>query len=308
MTLPPLLIVGGPTATGKTVLSIALASALGGEIINADSRQIYRGMDIGTAKPTPAEQALVPHHLLDLVDPDTPFTLALYVNLARQAIADCAARHRLPVLVGGTGLYLRAVAEGYVVPEVPPNLPLRAQLADEAAEHGPGRLVDRLRDLDPEAAATIDSRNLRRVIRAIEVSEALGSPFSLLQRKAPAYDCHLLLLEGKREVLFARADARLETMLQAGFETEVRTLLGAGYGLDLPAFSALGYRELGQAVLGCTSREEAVASTRASTRAFIKRQDTWFRTERSACRLRIENEGVGEAALRSTGAWLDARR
>ena len=180
MTRGPLVAVGGPTASGKTDLAIGLAKELNGEIVNADSRQVYRHMDIGTAKPTPAQRAMVPHHLLDLVNPDQPFTLGIYVRSAHQAILDIQGRGRLPILVGGTGLYLRAVTRGFVVPEVAPNPELRLRLESDLNNAGLPALVERLRALDPVGAATIDRNNPRRVIRALEVCLETGQPFSSL--------------------------------------------------------------------------------------------------------------------------------
>ena len=294
---PPLLAVGGPTASGKTDLAIALAETLGGEIVNADSRQIYRGMDIGTAKPTAEQQARVPHHLIDIVDPNQPFSLGLYVRLAHEVIRAIQGRGRLPILAGGTGLYLRAITQGYDVPEVAPDPDLRAQLEAEAANGGLPTLVERLRVLDPEGVIALDTKNLRRVIRALEVSLATGQPFSASQRRDPRYRSLVVLLEGENDVLFPRADARLDRMLEDGFAEEVVRLLAAGYSPDLPAFSALGYRELARAARGECSHEAAVTEIRRATRAFIRRQRTWFRVEPGAKRLDIMLSDLAERAL-----------
>ena len=293
----PLLVVGGPTASGKTDLAITLAETLGGEIVNADSRQVYRGMDIGTAKPTAEQQARIPHHLIDLVDPDQPFSLGLYVRLAHEVIRDIQRRGCLPILTGGTGLYLRAITQGYEVPEVAPDLDLRAQLESEAATGGLPTLVERLRALDPAGAATIDIKNPRRVIRALEVSLATGKPFSASQRRNPRYQSMVILLDGGTDVLFPRADARLDRMLRDGFAEEVARLLAAGYSADLPAFSALGYWELARAARGECSQDAAVAEIRRTTRAFIRRQRTWFRAESGATRLDITHPDLAERVL-----------
>ncbi|MGH2346229.1 MAG: tRNA (adenosine(37)-N6)-dimethylallyltransferase MiaA [Chloroflexota bacterium] len=279
MTHGSLVAIGGPTASGKTDLALTLADALNGEIVNADSRQVYRGMDIGTAKPTAAQRALVPHHLLDLVPPDQPFTLGLYTRLAHTAIRDIQARGRLPILVGGTGLYLRAVTQGFAVPEVAPDPELRRRLEVEIMADGLPALVERLRALDPEGAARIDHKNPRRVIRALEVCLATGKPFSGLQTREPSYRSVVLILDAPNPLLFERADARLDAMLKAGFEAEVARLLDEGYDPNLPALSALGYRELGRAVRGENAREAAIEETRHATHAFIRRQRTWFRAE-----------------------------
>lgn len=301
---PLLLAVGGPTASGKTELAIALAQALDGEIVNADSRQVYRGMDIGTAKPTNAQRATVPHHLIDIVDPVQPFSLGLYVRVAHVVIRDIQSRGRLPVLTGGTGLYLRAITQGYQVPEVAPDPGLRGQLESEIANGGLRALVERLRALDPEGAAMLDTKNPRRVIRALEVSLATGKPFSATQRRDPRYRSLTILLDGENDVLFPRADARLDRMMAEGFADEVSRLLAAGYEPELPAFSALGYRELARAARAECSREAAVAEIRRATRAFIRRQRTWFRAEQEANRLDITQPDLVERALTLTrAAW-----
>lgn len=298
------LALGGPTAAGKTDLAIALARDCDGEIVNADSRQIYLGMDIGTAKPTAAQRAQVAHHLLDIVRPADPFTLAQYVARAHAAVEAIAARGRLPILVGGTGLYLRAVLEGYQVPEVAPDPALRVALEREAQEQGAGVLLERLRRIDPVGAARIDGRNTRRVIRALEVTQTLGVPFSSLQRKMKRYRSLLLVLQAERSLLYARADRRLEAMVEAGFVDEVRDLLAAGYTADLPAFSALGYREVAGALLGSSSLAEALEATRGHTHDFIRRQLTWFRAERAAVPLSLERTDLARDAADLAGRWL----
>jgi tRNA dimethylallyltransferase len=303
---PLLLAIGGPTASGKTDLAIDLALRLDGEIVNADSRQIYRGMEIGTAKPTPAQRATVPHHLLDLALPSEQFTLAQYTQRAHATIREIQGRGTLPLLVGGTGLYLRAVVQGYVVPEAPPNLDLRRDLEREAAAHGPAALVERLRAVDPVAAARIDGRNLRRVIRALEVSLSLGVPFSSLQRREAPYRTLTIVLHGNRTLLYTRADARLQAMLDAGFEAEVARLLDAGYDPALPAMSALGYRELAAALRGEITRAAAIEATRTHTHDFIRRQITWFKAERDAQALDIEQSDLYAAALDLARRWRAA--
>lgn len=300
---PPLLAIGGPTASGKTDLAIHLARQLHGEIVNADSRQVYRGMDIGTAKPTPEQRAMVPHHLLDVAWPSEEFTLTRYTALAHAAIGEIWGRGKLPVLVGGTGLYVRAVVQGYRVPEAPPDPALRRELEHEAAERGPAALLARLRAVDPVAASRIDGQNVRRVIRALEVSLALGVPFSALQRREPPYSSLTIVLHGSRAVLYTRADARLQAMLDAGFEAEVAHLLDAGYDPALPAMSALGYRELAAARRGAMGREAAIEATRTHTHDFIRRQITWFRAERGAEPLDIEELDPAGAALDLTRRW-----
>ncbi len=276
--LQPLLAIVGPTAAVKTALSLALAEALGGEIVSADSRQIYRGMDIGTAKATAEEQARAPHHLLDVVDPNQILTLAEYQRLACAAIADIHARGRLPLLVGGTGQYVHAVLEGWRIPEVAPQPDLRAALEVEAAAHGPAALHARLAALDPVAAARIDPRNIRRVIRALEVCLATGRPISELQTKSPPpYTVVQIGVTRPRPELYARIDARVDRMIEAGLVAEVRRLADAGYDWELPAMTGLGYRQIGQHLRGEVTLDEAIALIKKGTRRFVQQQYNWFR-------------------------------
>ena len=264
----------GPTAVGKTALAIELARRFDGEIVSADSRQIYRGMDIGTAKPTREEQARVPHHLIDIVAPDEPYTLADYQAQAYAAIDGILARGKQPFLVGGTGLYVRAVVEGLRIPRVPPNEELRAQLA---LEDGPA-LYERLRALDPDAAARIDPRNVRRTIRALEVCLTTGAKFSELGRASPPpYPVTQVGLTLPRPELYARMDARVEQMMADGLVAEVEALAAQRYGWKLPSMSGLGYREIGEYLRGEVSLDEAVANIKRDTRDFVRRQYTWFR-------------------------------
>jgi tRNA dimethylallyltransferase len=276
---PPCVVaIVGPTAVGKTALSLHLARVFNGEVVSADSRQIYRGMDIGTAKATPQEQAAVPHHLLDIANPDEALTLAQYKALADDAIRAIWSRGRLPLLVGGTGLYVRAVLEGWTVPEVPPNEALREALYAQAQREGHESLHSALAAVDPEAAQSIDARNVRRVVRALEVYHETGTPISQLQRKEPPDYCILRLgLTLPRPALYARIDARVEAMLAAGLVDEVRGLLDQGYARDLPAMSGLGYRQIAQHLAGEISLEEAVALIKRHTRRFVRQQYNWFR-------------------------------
>ncbi len=274
------MVVVGPTAVGKTAVGVHLALCLTGEVVSADSRQIYRHMDIGTAKPTPEERARVPHHLLDVVAPDQTLTLAEYQELAYAALRDITARGRLPLIVGGTGLYVRAVAEGWTIPRVPPNPALREVLQERAEREGGAALYAELRAVDPAAAARIDPRNVRRVIRALEVYHGSGRPFSEQQRRQPPpYDLLWIGLTMPRAELYRRADARIERMVAAGWADEVRDLLARGYGPELPAFSALGYPEMAACVQGRLSLEEAVALIKRNTRSFIRHQYAWFRPQ-----------------------------
>lgn len=274
----PLVVVLGPTASGKTALGIALAQRFGGEIVSADSRQIYQGMDIGTAKPSPADRAAVPHHLLDLVAPDQSFTLAEYQRAAYATIDDIHARGGLPLLVGGTGQYISAVIEGWSIPEVAPDPKLRAELEAFAEQHGPEALHSRLQQHDPEAASRIDYRNVRRVVRALEVFLVTSTPISALQRKhPPSYRLCQIGLTMPREALHERINRRVEQMIDAGLMDEVRALLNAGYTWELPSMSGLGYAQWQPYFAGEQSLDETIAAIQQATRAFARRQMTWFK-------------------------------
>lgn len=276
MTSNLVLVIVGPTAVGKTKLSLALAGRYGAEIVSADSRLLYRGMTIGTAKPTPAEQAAIPHHLIDIVNPNETITLGQYQDLAYAAIADIQGRGRLPILVGGTGQYVKAVVEGWGIPRIGPRPELRQALEKMA---GP-ELARWLQTLDPAAAAKIEPRNVRRVIRALEVTLVSGRPISELQRKSPPTFTTLQIgLTGEREMLYRRVDERVAQMMRDGLLAEVMGLWAAGYGRELPAMSGLGYQQLGAYLAGECGLEEAVERIRFETHRFVRQQYTWFRPD-----------------------------
>ncbi|MGC9521504.1 MAG: tRNA (adenosine(37)-N6)-dimethylallyltransferase MiaA [Anaerolineae bacterium] len=273
----PLIAIVGPTAIGKTALGVDIAERFGGEIVSADSRQFYRMMDIGTAKPTPEELRHAPHHLIDIADPDETVGLARFLRLARTAIADIHARGKLPLLVGGTGQYVRALLRGWRVPEVPPDEALRAEL-EEQGERDPEGLWDRLMRIDPAAAEFIHPNNIRRVVRALEVSLKSGVPFSDLRRRIPPpYRVLKLGLTMDRAALYARADARVDAMMAAGLLQEVARLLQRGYDWDLPAMSGLGYGQFRPFFERKATLEEVVERIKLDTHDFIRRQYTWFR-------------------------------
>ncbi len=277
---PPLVLVVGPTAVGKTEISIQLAMRLNGEIISADSRLFYRGMDIGTAKPSPTERRGVPHHLIDVADPREVWSLALFQEQARRVIAQVHGRGRLPFLVGGTGQYIRAVTQGWQPPAVQPDARLRRALEAWAQEIGAAELHARLARLDAEAAAKIDPRNLRRTVRALEVILSSGRRFSDQRSHGDApYDLLNLGLTRPRAELYARIDQRIEKMLQEGLVDEVRSLLAQGVPPDAPAFSAIGYREMLAYLQGRLTLEEAVAQIKRATRVFVRRQANWFKLD-----------------------------
>ncbi|MDR7484129.1 MAG: tRNA (adenosine(37)-N6)-dimethylallyltransferase MiaA [Armatimonadota bacterium] len=267
----------GPTAVGKSAAAVPLAERLGAEIIAADSRTVYRGMDVGTAKPTPEQRRRVPHHLLDVADPTELFTVADFQRLANAAIAQIRDRGGLPLLVGGTGLYIRAVIDCLALPPVPPDAALRAALESEARERGPGHLHARLAALDPAAAARIHPHNVRRVIRALEVVLRTGRPISAQQRGGgPSGPMAIVGLTMDRAALYRRIDARVEAQLAAGLVSEVRGLLERGVPATAPAMQALGYKEIVGWLTGAYGYDEAVRRLKRNTRRYAKRQYTWF--------------------------------
>ncbi|NJN92857.1 MAG: tRNA (adenosine(37)-N6)-dimethylallyltransferase MiaA [Anaerolineales bacterium] len=301
----PLLALVGPTAVGKTAFSLQIAQDYNGEIISADSRQIYRGLDIGAAKATPEQQALAPHHLLDVVTPDQILTLAEFQERAYATIAAIHARQRLPILVGGTGQWVQAVVEGWGVPRVPPDPELRAALEAEAETIGSTAFHARLAAVDPQAAQKLDPRNVRRVIRALEVYHKTGIPISQHQQKnAPPYHILQLGLTMPREALYQRVDQRIDRMLEMGLVAEVERLVKAGYGWDLPAMSGLGYKQIGYYLRGELSLEEVVALIKKETRRYVRQQYNWFRLDNP----RITWVEVGqepEQAYREIKRFLD---
>jgi tRNA dimethylallyltransferase len=297
--LPRLVAVVGATATGKTALAIALARALDGEIVNADSRQVYRGMDIGTAKPSAAEQAAARHWLIDTVAPDEPFTLATFLDLANAAVDDIRSRGKLPIVAGGTGQYVWALLEGWRVPRVPPDRALRAGLETVAAAQGAEALTPMLDEIDPASARSIDPRNVRRVIRAIEVTRATGRPFSEWQKKdAPHYDARVIGLRLPREALHRRIDDRVGAMVEKGLVAEVEQLVARGYGCDLPAMSGIGYRQVCEHLRRERSLDGATARIKTETHRLARMQHTWFReSDARIAWLDADAEHLVEAAM-----------
>jgi tRNA dimethylallyltransferase len=277
---PPLIVIIGPTAVGKTEISLQLAERLDGEIVSADSRLFYRHMDIGTAKPSAEEQACVPHHLIDVADPDQTWSLAMFQREAHIIISDIHNRVRLPFLVGGTGQYIRAVIEEWEIPEAAPDLRIRQALESWASEIGPDGLHQRLSVLDSTAAERIDPRNMRRTIRALEVILLTGKLFSAQKSRGPSrYRLLQLGLTRPRPELYARIDARIDAMLDDGFVDEVKGLLAAGYSPDLPSLSAIGYRQIIEYLQGEIDLEEAVMLMKRITRQFVRRQANWFKLD-----------------------------
>jgi tRNA dimethylallyltransferase len=277
-TAPPILGVVGPTASGKTELALALAGRIPVEILVADSRQVYRGMDIGTAKPDAAARGAVPHHLIDLADPDEPFTVAQWVERARELIPRIAERGRLPMLVGGTGLYVRALLDGHDYAGQGWSPDVRHRLTRELEADGLEPLAARLAARVPEAAARTDLRNPRRVLRALERVQTEGGG---VERRARPYEGQVAIvgISRPRDVLYRRIDDRARRLFDGGLVEEVRALLDAGYGPELRPMTGHGYREAAAYLAGASSLEEAIEQTARRTRQYAKRQLTWFRSE-----------------------------
>ena len=276
-TKEPLIVIVGPTAVGKTEISIQLAKEFQGEIISADSRLFYRGMDIGTAKPSSAEMESVPHHLINVADPDDEWSLAKYLKESQVIIEGIHSRGNLPFLVGGTGQYIKALVEGWELPAVQPDPRLREALIRWAEDLGPDQVRSRLNILDPEAAEGIDGPNTRRMIRALEVILSTGRKFSAQRGKTGArYRIMMVGLIRPRDELYERIDQRVEAMLDAGLVDEVQSLLEQGYDPDSSAMSAIGYKQVAHYLLGSISLEEAVRQIKSKTHKYVRQQANWF--------------------------------
>jgi len=268
----------GPTGIGKSRLALHLAQAFSGEVVSADSRQVYRHMDIGTAKPSPEELPLVPHHLISIVSPDESFSLAQYQTLAYQIIQDIQQRDKLPFLVGGSGLYVWAVLEGWKIPSVPPDPEFRQNLEKRAANSGANELYQELMEVDPTAAQKIDPRNTRRVIRALEVHRKASTSFSQLQSKeTPPFNIFIIGLTADRAELYRRIDLRVDEMIAHGLVAEVEKLVNMGYDFNLPAMSSIGYRQIGLFLKGELTLAEAIQQIKFETHRFVRHQYAWFR-------------------------------
>jgi tRNA dimethylallyltransferase len=278
-----LLAIVGPTAVGKTAVTLVCARLLGGEIVSADSMQVYRGMDIGTAKPTPEEMAAVPHHLIDVVDPDADFSVGLYKEMAETAIEDIFRRGRQPILVGGSGMYVRAITGTWGMTRAPKDEALRERLREEARTAGLPALHARLAAVDPDAATRIPPADEKRIIRALEVYELTGTTINqfhqLDQQKEPAYDTCMVGLTIPRADLNARIETRIDQMMQAGLLDEVARLRAAGYDSHHTSMKAIGYSHLLSYLNGDLDLDETLRLFKRDTRRFAKRQMTWFRAE-----------------------------
>lgn len=304
----PLLLLVGPTAVGKSSLAVELALRLDGEIVSADSRQLYRGFDIGTAKPTLAERRGIPHHLIDILPPQRWISVADYQALARAAIADVYARGKRPLLVGGTGFYVRAVVDGLLFPGVAAQPELRERLHREAKEAGSAILHDRLKRTDPQAAARIHPHDLFRLVRALEVITVTGRPLTELQRREEEcpYELTPLALTAGRDALYCRIDRRVEAMMAAGLLEETAGLW-QHHARGSPLLDTLGYRELVAHLRGETDLPVAIATIKLRTRQYAKRQLTWFRADQRLVWLDVSEYANMSAGVDRICALVDRR-
>ncbi len=295
MTGRKLVAIVGPTATGKTSLAVELARRFGGEIVGADSRQVYRHMDIGTSKPTAEERARARHHLIDVVDPDEPFSLGQWLELAQAALDDVWSRGRQPLLVGGTGQYVWALLEGWRVPRVAPQPEFRRRMEQRSA----GELFEAVRRIDPPAAERIGPANRRRLIRALEVHEVTGRPISYWQAKEPpGFETLIIGLRLPRDELYRRIDQRVERMIAAGLIEETRRLLAMGYSRELSSMSGIGYKEACAHLAGEMTLAEAEARIKTETHRLARHQNAWFKADDPRIRWLDAGEDALEEATR----------
>jgi tRNA dimethylallyltransferase len=288
----------GPTAVGKSELALHLAQYFALEIISADSRQVYRYMDIGTNKPSRVERASVPHHIIDVVDPNEDFSLAVYHQLASEALTDIREKDRLPLLVGGTGLYVWSLVEGWKIPQVPPDREMRRRLETRAQLEDSQLLYQELENIDPVAAAKIDPRNIRRVIRALEIYHETNQPPSQLQRKeAPGFSVLIIGLTQERGELYERIDRRVDRMIQRGLIQEVEQLLQKGYSHHLPSMSGIGYKQISQFLRGEMTLAEAIDKIKYETHRLARHQYAWFRLSDTRIRWFDVSETKGKTSI-----------
>ncbi len=295
----------GPTAVGKTRISIYLAKQFEGEIVSVDSRLIYRGMDIGTAKPTFKEREQVPHHLIDVADPDDTWNLAKFCKAALDVIRDIHSRGKVAFLVGGTGQYLRAILEGWTPPPSAESTDFRETLETIAASKGYGALHRQLQDVDPASASRIDPRNVRRVIRALEIFHLTGMPASSQRvKKPPSFEILRIGLSLPRAKLYQRIDQRIDLMIEDGWIEEVQALIDIGISPDLPSLSAIGYAQLAAHLSGEMDLDNAIVEIRRLSRQFVRRQANWFKADDPKIQWFSAVPGVGERIAAVIERWL----
>ena len=291
-----LIAIVGPTAVGKSGLALHLAQWFPLEVVGADSRQVYRYMDIGTNKPSPAERASVPHHVIDVIEPDEDFSLAMYHRLAIEAMKAVQQKGKLPLLVGGSGLYVWSLVEGWRIPRVPPNQQLRRQLEARAEQESSHSLYHELQNIDPAAAAKINPSNIRRIIRALEIYHTTGQQPSQLQRKeVPSFPILIIGLTQERNELYRRIDRRVDKMIQKGLVEEVEQLFKRGYNPSLPSMSGIGYKQIGQFLRSEMPLPLAIDKIKYETHRLARHQYAWFRLSDS----RIHWLDVSEAEAKA---------
>lgn len=309
---PKLVVITGPTASGKTALGVALARRLGGEVVSADSMQIYRGMDIGTAKPTPEEMQGVPHHMIDIADPTENYSVSRYAAEAAACVDDILARGKLPVVVGGTGLYIDSLIAGRTFADGTADTALRQELSERYDEIGGEGLLGELRKVDPERAAKLHPADKKRIVRAMEVYILTGRTITQHDAETravpPRYDAAKIALDfAVRQDLYDRIDRRVDIMVQQGLFDEVRALLAAGVPADCTAMQAIGYKEAVAAVQGKAAPQDAVAAIQLASRRYAKRQLTWLRRDQDLFWLRHEKTPDMDRACRLSTQFLSAR-
>lgn len=301
----PVIAILGPTAVGKTRVSISLASQFEGEIVSVDSRLIYRGMDIGTAKPTFKEREQVPHHLIDVADPGDTWNLAKFCEAALNVIHDIHSMGKVAFLVGGTGQYLKAILEGWTPPPSAESTVFREELEATAASKGVDALHRQLQDVDPPSASRIDPRNVRRVIRALEIFHLTGMPASSQRgKKLPSFEILRMGLTLPRAELYQRIDKRIDLMIEAGWIEEVQELIGTGISPDMPSLSAIGYAQLAAHLSGEMDLESAIVEIRRLSRQFVRRQANWFKADDPKIQWFNAVSGVEERISAVIERWL----
>ena len=306
---PKILVVSGPTASGKTALAVELAQAHNGEVVSADSMQIYRRMDIGTAKPTRAEMRGVPHHMLDVADPEEDFSVARYVELAARCVDDILARGKLPIVAGGTGLYIDSLLSGRTFARFDPDSPLRRELEEELARRGGAALLEELARVDPDTAARLHPNDGKRIVRALEVYRSTGTTLTahnaMTRSLPPRYDALTLTLAfQRREDMWDRIDRRVDRMMADGLAEEVRALLDSGVPDRCTAMQAIGYKEMAAALRGDGDTARAAEEIKLRSRQYAKRQLTWFRRNPDARWLLWDREPDLSAALQTSTKYL----